>query len=496
MTSVAGISSTGAITGSSLSVGSGAISGGAITGSSLSVGSGGVTSAFMNLTTANDGLCGFNFNPISGSRTNNPPCRIYVSHNGGFSSNFYLQIAPNGYNPYLALQTRLFINSEGNVGIGTESPAAKLDVNGSLNAGAITGSSLSVGSGAIGGGAITGSSLSLSIGSGAAYIRSITTNLSNSNAGVDSAFITLTGDGGNHNCGFYLNPFGLRNGGPSCKIFAKDNDFSSDFYLQIADRGNTGTSPLQTRLFISSATGNVGIGTESPAAKLDVNGSLNAGAITGSSLSLSISSGDNIRSITTNLSNSNDGVDSAFINLTGDGRSHNCGFNLNTYGPRTGGPSCKIFTKDNYFSSDFYLQIADRGNVGAGLLGNNPLQTRLFIGCETGNVGIGTESPAAKLDVSGSLRVNSTKTIRGIQFGTIPATGIFGASGPITFTFPTAFASIPVVTCTVNYTGENFPSVSAMITETTTTFFKYNVLTAANTHGERVCSVNWIAICG
>jgi len=354
MTSVAGISSTGAITGSSLSVGSGAISGGAITGSSLSVGSGGVTSAFMNLTTANDGLCGFNFNPISGSRTNNPPCRIYVSHNGGFSSNFYLQIAPNGYNPYLALQTRLFINSEGNVGIGTESPAAKLDVNGSLN----------------------------------------------------------------------------------------------------------------------------------------------AGAITGSSLSLSISSGDNIRSITTNLSNSNDGVDSAFINLTGDGRSHNCGFNLNTYGPRTGGPSCKIFTKDNYFSSDFYLQIADRGNVGAGLLGNNPLQTRLFIGCETGNVGIGTESPAAKLDVSGSLRVNSTKTIRGIQFGTIPATGIFGASGPITFTFPTAFASIPVVTCTVNYTGENFPSVSAMITETTTTFFKYNVLTAANTHGERVCSVNWIAICG
>jgi hypothetical protein len=164
-------------------------------------------------------------------------------------------------NPYGAL-----------VGIGTLTPQYRLDVNGSLRAGAITGSSLE----------IVDNVPTFRVGNNGNC--NITSTIQGSDA--QSAFLNLSGPGGvtGPQCGFNLNPFYGRAGGPACRIYAQDNNYSADFYLQTAPQTNGATAV--TRIFISSATGFVGINTTNPQYQLQVNGSLNADAITGNSITL------------------------------------------------------------------------------------------------------------------------------------------------------------------------------------------------------------------
>lgn len=141
-----------------------------------------------------------------------------------------------GINLYTEEQRRLTITASGQVGIGLANPAVPLDVNGYLH--------------------VTGNINPMTAQQGA-YL--------NWNA--------LTGGWGETD--FITNP-GAGNGG-----FA---------FMDVPASGG----PRSTLMFINGANGNVGIGTTSPAAKLDVNGSIN---ISGSGAGITFPNGGGTQSI-------------------------------------------------------------------------------------------------------------------------------------------------------------------------------------------------------
>ena len=90
-----------------------------------------------------------------------------------------------------------------------------------------------------------------------------------------------------------------------------------------------------------------------------------------------------------------------------------------------------------------------------------------------------------------SLNIGSTKTVSGIQFGVVNPP----SNGTYTVVFPNTFASTPIVTTTLVYSGLSYPTVNAFIVSTSTTSFQFNVVFSSGTHAEAYVMVNWIAIC-
>lgn len=82
----------------------------------------------------------------------------------------------------------------------------------------------------------------------------------------------------------------------------------------------------------------------------------------------------------------------------------------------------------------------------------NGSTTRIYVS-NTGNVGVGTTTPTAALDVNGSAKVGSAGTV----FNEIKeVTGTTGATGNFTqFSFPAGYtlANIRVLSCEINYNG-------------------------------------------
>jgi hypothetical protein len=114
---------------------------------------------------------------------------------------------------------------------------------------------------------------------------------------------------------------------------------------------------------------------------------------------------------------------------------------------------------------------------------------------DNGNVGIGTGTPAAKLDVNGTFRVSSGTTFTKIQAGrhTVGTNTVTGVKTS-TITFPSAFASAPMVTVTVR--GENFSDTFVVSTRSISTtqcvINIYRVDVAGGTWGQDL-QVDWIA---
>ncbi len=123
----------------------------------------------------------------------------------------------------------------------------------------------------------------------------------------------------------------------------------------------------------------------------------------------------------------------------------------------------------------------------------------IVLGNGTVNVGIGTPTPAATLNVSGTVRVDNATT-NGTAIGAIQAgTATLGTSGAqeaqFTVTFPSTFASIPHVIVTARAADPNAADVFAVSTRSiSTTQFVINIirLDVASGWGQNL-QLDWFA---
>jgi hypothetical protein len=275
------------------------------------------------------------------------------------SSTSDLYLKTNGAN-YVALGTnnaeRLRVTSTGNVGIGTTSPAARLDVNGNLRT-------------------YTGIT---SLGyHGDTFIENI---LPATNNGAATGEVQLrmwcsepgvTWDW----AGFGYN---VRNDNGSPAGFGRVNTSFGQAYMRFATTGdwyfyNTNTSGTRTTTMTLTGNGDVGIGTTAPSQKLHVNGDA---LVNG-----------NARITSTNA---------LFFQDYGGGWFMQDTSYLRTYNQKS------IWTGSGFLASE--------GGLSVGYGGATPPWQGAII---NGNVGIGTTSPTAALSISRGVGVNAYIEVAG-----------------------------------------------------------------------------------
>ncbi|MBS1912256.1 MAG: hypothetical protein JST22_09750, partial [Bacteroidetes bacterium] len=304
----------------------------------------------------------------------------------------------------------------GNVGIGTSTPGERLHVAGNIRADALAGPDTRLVM------VDANGSLRPGPGAGSIIVREINTVL-----GHDSTFVaSLTGDAR------FIN--GVRQVGDSTYwslLGSRGTDPTRNFL------GTTDNQPLAfrtnnaERVRIDAATGNVGIGTAAPGAKLHVAGDLRADALAGTPRVLfSDINGSIVTRADQNsfLAASIDTIlasDPAFINgltnnptfvssLTGNTGFVNALTNNPAFvGSLTGNPA---FVSDIHTIGNgawWSLTGSAGTNPATNFLGttdNQPLAfrtnnaERIRIDATNGNVGIGTVTPATRLHVAGAVR--------------------------------------------------------------------------------------------
>ena len=280
----------------------------------------------------------------------------YILHNGdsntkfGFPSNDSFKVRTAG-------SDRFYINSSGNVGIGTTSPTAPLHIESSDDAVIRLKSTDNK------------SYISLADNDTNGYISSENSKLSlGANAGVNA---------NNLNIDLSNNNVGIGTSSPSQKlevngaVLAGDYRGSNQVYLTSPDnwifRSTTGVE----RMRITSA-GFVGIGTTSPACKLHVAGSGNEQIkLVGSTGRVSINSA------------------SSGLEM------YAWGSGVNIYSTQT---DSVFFGRDAGVSNKFYYY--DSSNVST-----------MLVNTATGRVGIGTTNPSQKLEVNGNIQATGSRSI-------------------------------------------------------------------------------------
>ena len=314
---------------------------------------------------------------------------IYHTGNGntyyGFPSNDSFKVATAG-------SDRLYINSTGNVGIGTTTPAYKLDVNGNVSATVYNAGAVVLMTRASKADLYGYSGPTLSYYNGTAIVPALTVDYGNVGIGTTSPLSRLhvsDSSGGvlylqDSDATSTYNITSLSNNGGNLSFDTRNSSgvYVSTDYQIVKDAGGANyqrwfTSATE-RMRITAA-GNVGIGTTSPAATLDV-ASITSDYVAKFSHSTAL------------------GYAPGSI-LLESGQSTSRGQGIYHY---------NTLADENWFTGVPYAVSGKKwivANQGANLSQNlavAQLQYALLtIDSDTGNVGIGTTSPFNKLDVSG-----------------------------------------------------------------------------------------------
>jgi hypothetical protein len=339
-------------------------------------------------------------------------------------------------NDYSSFTTQFVINSSGNVGIGTTSPTARLHVSGSTGgvfevdtAGGTTTFYVSA-SGNVGIGT-TSPADKLSVISGSVRIASSSLAgalyLGNDGNNIylerDNNYDLSLVQNGDSNRALYL----ASAGNVYVNIDSNNNDTDKAFIVQ------NNALKAGTELFRVSETGNVGIGTSIPNNKLDIFGG------TGTTLNMSnvddgnrggkltfISSSATGRQfyVGTNSSIYNlvfgiDSIEKARIDTNGNlgigitsptVRLHVSGSSIIT-NPNPGANSAVLLVQDDGTATTVKdgttLRVVNDGSAGNFSVFEASSGVSDFVILNNGNVGIGTSSPVAKLQVAGNVSGSS-----------------------------------------------------------------------------------------
>ena len=310
---------------------------------------------------------------LIGFDTTNNYSFIQPLHSGVNWSDYNLALAPAG----------------GNVGIGTTAPISKLQVSGGTFRSDLGTTGVSA--------VFTGSGSNLQIAHNDGAVQLINSGYS----GFDFVGGRITTDGSISTNDLYLGNYGWGSGnetgiyetsqGTPLAMF--DYDTNTAYYANGGFSYNYSTGWLSTGYIQTNtinatnlnASGNVGVGTANPRAKLDILGSVNGGHV--DSLVLSNSN-----------SNNNSGT-ALYMGYQEAG--------LGFYGSRILQISSPAATR----SSDLLFQIHGGPNDNA----DSSWNTALMIQRDTGNIGIGTTNPQAKLEV-----ISNSFTTYGSQSDYVP----------------------------------------------------------------------------
>jgi len=345
---------------------------------------------------------------------------IFFSGNGGYGAGVYGQNSGNDLLINAGGNEKMRINSGGNVGIGTSSPGAKLDVAGALG-GTIgvggstirlvntdTGNAGSITAGITG---VTNEGMQFSTdGTVRMVINSgnvgIGTTSPSSKLHVSGGYITVSGTDTNQ---IFLE--GIRTGtSTTLRIYDNASTVYYDSYATMAFRANQNGGSGGNIVFTG---GNVGIGTSSPSSKLHLSGQTTNITITDTTYNRTSNIGyiDNA-----NLYFANDGASNTYI-----GRYNNVflAYGGGNVGIGTTNPLSKLNSTNSYYSGTptkgNSAAFFDNQGVGIYIGGNeysygyiqaeqsdNTTIKNLALQPNGGNVGIGTTSPSYKLDVNGT----------------------------------------------------------------------------------------------
>jgi hypothetical protein len=147
-------------------------------------------------------------------------------------------------------------------------------------------------------------------------------------------------------------------------------------------------------------------------------------------------------------------------------------------------------------SGDTGESIASRRLAGANQFGLDfytSFQNRMVI-ANSGNVGIGTTAPAAKLDVQGSVRFGpGGSVVNRLEAGSWDVGSSAGSTKVVTIIFPTTFSNPPQIILTAR--GDDFSDTFVISTRgVTTTSCKINVVRVDSASGwAQDLHVDWMA---